>query len=128
MAQTLKENMKGYCDSQGKESKVDFIIKVALPLLHAEKEASVTFNLMKEGIPQPIYASQSSGQASSNFFLKTELLSEKQRETFMKSFADLQQTQNENYSALMNSKWEKIFEDKAPSVNQGMFKEFVNAV
>ena len=87
MAKVLKDNMSKY----SKEKRVDFINKVVLPILHAEKDASVTFSMHNSsGKTVPIYSSGSSKDARSNFFLKTDLLNDKQKDAFMNTFNDQQ--------------------------------------
>lgn len=105
MAQTLKENMTAY--SERKE--VSFIKQVVLPILHAEPEVALTFSLKQGDSVVPVYSNNSTKDSKSNFFLKTDLLNDKQKDTFAKTFNTLQEGPNEAFQQLMGSKWEKIF-------------------
>lgn len=67
---------------------VEFINKVIVPILHAEEKMPITISIVdpnkKDKRLEPIYAGSDNTNASDNFFLKTDILNKKQKDTFAK--------------------------------------------
>lgn len=100
---------------------VDFINKVIVPILHAEEKIPITISTIDESALKkgeaklrPIYAAgEAATSGSDNFFLKTTILSKKQKGVFAQKFKELSGDKVENFGKMMDSKWDLIFEDKA---------------
>lgn len=95
---------------------VDFINKVIVPILHAEEKVPITISILdkskKGGHTDPIYVGSEAQVSKDTFFLKTNLLNKKQKETFARMFKEITADKVDNFNRLIDSKWEMIFEDK----------------
>jgi|LauGreDrversion4_2_1035121.scaffolds.fasta_scaffold164179_1 hypothetical protein len=86
--------------ASSERSDVEFINKVIVPILQAEENIPITISMIDEASLksgkanlQPIYAdlegSASAGSAQDNFFLKTNILTKKQKTKFSQMFKEL---------------------------------------
>ena len=112
LTQLLREDML----LASERGDVAFINKVVVPLLHSEEKVPVTISVadLSKGRVEPVYAGgESQGGSQDNFFLRTDILNKKQKETFARMFKEITQDKVDNYQKLVSSKWEMIFEDRA---------------
>jgi len=106
---------------------VALINKVIVPILHAEEKIAVTVSLLDQKL-LPIYAGSEVVQADS-FFLKTKILSKKQKAAFSKSFKELSGEKVDSFPKLIEGKWDLSFEERAhQNQNPAKFKTFVKAI
>ena len=110
---------------------VAFINQVIVPILHAEEKVPVTISLvedLKKGELLPIFAGAEPG-TTDNFFLTTRILSKKQKGTFKKMFKELSGEKVDNFTKLVDGKWDLVFDERAhQNQNPAKFKTFVKAV
>jgi hypothetical protein len=94
---------------------VAFINQVIVPILHAEEKVPVTLSLiedLKKGELLPIFAGTETS-VTDNFFLKTRILSKKQKGTFKKMFKELSGDKVENFPKLVDGRWDLAFDERS---------------
>lgn len=117
---------------------VDFINIVIVPILHAEEKVPITISVIDEAALKKgdaklraIFASGEGApeQGDSNFFLKTSILTKKQKTAFATKFKEISADKVDNFGKMVDSKWDLIFEDKAhQNQNPSKFRQFVKSV